>query len=127
MDHVAVYRWVQRFTPLLAEAARPCRHRVGARWCVDETYVKVAGQWRYVSRAVDQFGQVIAVVVSSRRDAIAARRFFQQAIGQTKVTPVEVVTTRRPPLRSCWTSCSLRAGTAPTGTPTTSSSATTAG
>jgi transposase, IS6 family len=42
-------------------------------------------------RAVDQFGQVIAVVVSSRRDAIAARRFFQQAIGQTKVTPVEVV------------------------------------
>jgi IS6 family transposase len=92
VDHVTVYRWVQRFTPLLAEAARPCRHRVGARWCVDETYVKVAGQWRYVSRAVDQFGQVIAVVVSSRRDATAARRFFQQATGQTKVMPVEVVT-----------------------------------
>jgi transposase-like protein len=42
--HVTIYRWVQRFTPLLAEAARPCRHAVGDRWWVDETYVKVAGQ-----------------------------------------------------------------------------------
>ncbi len=48
VDHVSIYRWVQRFTPLLAEAARPCRHRVGDRWWVDETYVKVSGQWRYV-------------------------------------------------------------------------------
>jgi transposase, IS6 family len=46
VDHVTVYRWVQRFTPLLAEAARPCRHAVGNRWHVDETYVKVAGRWR---------------------------------------------------------------------------------
>jgi IS6 family transposase len=37
VDHVTVYRWVQRFTPLLAEAARPCRHAVGQRWFVDET------------------------------------------------------------------------------------------
>ena len=61
VDHVTVYRWVQRFTPLLAEAARPCRHAVGERWWVDETYVKVAGRWRYVYRAIDQFGQVIDV------------------------------------------------------------------
>jgi IS6 family transposase len=47
VDHVTVYRWVQRFTPLLAEAARPCRHTVGDRWQVDETYVKVPGQGRY--------------------------------------------------------------------------------
>jgi transposase-like protein len=46
VDHVNVSRWVQRFTPLLAEAARPCRHRVGDRWQVDETSVKVAGQCR---------------------------------------------------------------------------------
>jgi IS6 family transposase len=45
-DHVTVYRWVQRFTPLLAEAARPAGHLVGDRWRVDETYVKVSGQWR---------------------------------------------------------------------------------
>jgi len=54
VDHVTVYRWVQRFTPLLADAARPCRHAVGDRWQVDETYVKVAGRWRYVYRAIDQ-------------------------------------------------------------------------
>jgi transposase, IS6 family len=53
-DHVTVYRWVQRFTPLLAEAARPCRHGVGDRWQVDETYVKVAGRWRYVYHTIDQ-------------------------------------------------------------------------
>jgi hypothetical protein len=41
VDHVSIFRWVQRFTPLLVEAARPCRHRVGDRWWVDETYVKV--------------------------------------------------------------------------------------
>ena len=53
VDHITVYRWVQRFTPLLAEAARPCRHRVGDRWQVDETYMEVAGRWRYIYRAID--------------------------------------------------------------------------
>jgi transposase, IS6 family len=94
VDHVTVYRWVQRFTLLLAEAARPCRHRAGDRWFVDETYVRVAGRWRFVYRAVDQFGQVIDVFVSPRRDARAARRFFERAIDTTKVAPVEVVTDR---------------------------------
>jgi transposase-like protein len=57
VDHVTVYRWVQRFTPLFADAARPCRHAAGDRWFVDETYVKVAGRWRYLYRAVDQSGR----------------------------------------------------------------------
>jgi transposase-like protein len=92
VDHVTVYRWVLRFTPLLADVAKPCRHAVGDRWQVDETYVKVTGQWRYVYRAIDQFGQVIDVFVSARRDAKAARRFFERAVGATKLTPVEVVT-----------------------------------
>jgi transposase-like protein len=94
VDHVTIYRWVQRFTPLLADAARPCRHAVGDRWQVDETYVKVAVQWRYVYRAIDQFGQVIDVFVSPRRDTAAARRFFERAIGTTRVTPIEVATDR---------------------------------
>ncbi len=64
VDHVTVYRWVQRSTPLFADAARPCRHATGDRWFVDETHVKVAGRWRYLHRAVDQFGQVIDVLVS---------------------------------------------------------------
>jgi IS6 family transposase len=70
---VSVYRWVQRFTPLLIEAARPCRHAPGDRWFVDETYAKVAGRWVYLYRAIDQFGQVIDVLVSEKRDLVSWR------------------------------------------------------
>jgi transposase-like protein len=96
VDHVTVYRWVQRLTPLLPEVARPCRYAAGNRWLVDETTVKVAGRWRYVYRVIDQFGQVIDVSVSSQRDAKATRRFFEPAISTTKVSPVEVVTNHAP-------------------------------
>jgi IS6 family transposase len=58
VDHVTVYRWVQRFTPLLADAARVARHAPGDRWFVDETYVKVNGVRRFVYRAVDRHGPV---------------------------------------------------------------------
>jgi transposase-like protein len=93
VDHVTVFRWVQRFTPLLADAARFTRHAPGDRWyVVDETYVKVNGSWRYVYRAIDQYGQVIDVLVAPRRDAAAARRFFSRALATLKVTPSEVVT-----------------------------------
>ena len=98
VDHVTVFRWVQCFTPLLVDAARPCQHAVGNRWFVDETYVKVAGRWRYVYRAIDQRGQIIDVFVSSRRDTRAARRFFETALG-AHGEPVEVVTDRAPTLR----------------------------
>src|SRR5829696_6656930 len=96
VDHVTIYRWVQRFTPLLTDAARPSRHAVGDRWQVDETYVKGPGRWRYIFRAIDRFGQVIDVFVSRQRDAAAAHRFFQRAIGATKVSPVEVTTDQAP-------------------------------
>ena len=86
-DHVTIYRRVQRFTPELIDAARPSRHVAGDRWFVDETYLKVAGRWVYLYRAIDQYGQVIDVLVSARRDADAARRFFRQALSTVKVTP----------------------------------------
>ena len=54
VDHVTLYRSVQHFTALAVEAAGPCRHTAGRRWFVDETYVKVAGVWRCVYRAVDE-------------------------------------------------------------------------
>jgi hypothetical protein len=73
VDHVTVFRWVQRFTPLPADAARFTRHSPSDRWFVDETYVKVNGVWRYVYRAIDQHGQVIDVMLTRRRGAAAAR------------------------------------------------------
>ena len=80
VDHTTLFRWVVRFTPVFVEAARPCRHTPGDRWFVDETYVKVRGRWRYLYRAVDQFGQVIDVLLSPKRDTKAARRFFLRAL-----------------------------------------------
>jgi IS6 family transposase len=88
---------VQRFSPRLIEVARPCRHAVRDRWFVDETYVKVAGVWRYLYRAVDQFGQVIDVFLSRRRDLAAARRFFEVAL-RDHDRPGEVVTDKAPSL-----------------------------
>ena len=93
VDHVTIYRWVQRFTPLLIDAARPCRHAPGDRWFVDETYVKIAGRWRYVYRAIDQFGQVIDVLVSEKRDLTATRRFFARVL-EHGPSPTEVTTDR---------------------------------
>ena len=63
---------------------------------MDETYVKVAGRWRYVYRAIDQFGQVVDVFVAPRRDAKEAHRFFERTIGTTKVRPAEVTTDKAP-------------------------------
>ena len=95
VDHVTVFRWVQRFTPEFVEAARTCRHESGDRWFVDETYVKVNGRWTYLYRAVDQFGQVIDVWLSTRRDLTCARTFFTRALALGAV-PVEVTTDRAP-------------------------------
>jgi transposase-like protein len=77
------------------DAARPARHATGDRWFIDETYVKVAGRWIYLYRAVDQRGQVIDVLISTRRDTTAARAFFLAHCAACR-TPVEVTTDRAP-------------------------------
>ncbi len=76
VDHVTIYRWVQRFTPEFVEAARTCRHVPGDRWFVDETYVKVNGRWTYLYRAVDQHGRHCCIERSRERLAanLAAQR-----------------------------------------------------
>ena len=86
---------MQRFTPLLIDAARPCRHITGDRWFVDETYVKIAGRWVYLYRVIDQYGQVIDVLVSEKRDLAATRRFFISALEHGS-RPTEVTTDRAP-------------------------------
>jgi transposase-like protein len=86
-------------TPEFIDVARPARHVSGDRWFVDETYVKVAGRWTYLYRAVDQHGQVVDVFVSERRDAHAARMFFARA-REHGSSPVEVTTDRAPSTRA---------------------------
>jgi transposase, IS6 family len=95
VDHVTVYRWVQTFTSEFIDAARPARHVAGDRWFVDETYVRVAGRWTYLYRAIDQHGQVIDVLVSGRRNAAATRMFFVRAL-RIERSPIEVTSDRAP-------------------------------
>src|SRR3954452_17843795 len=76
---------------LVDRRGQAVRHLASDRWFVDETYVKVAGVWSYVYRAVDQHGQVIDVYVSKRRDIVSARAFFKAALAVQDV-PSEVVT-----------------------------------
>ena len=61
--------------------ARP----VGLSWRVDETYIKVKGQWRYLYRAVDKQGQTVDFLLSKNRDRAAAVHFFKKAIGNNEV------------------------------------------
>jgi len=95
VDHVTIYWWVQRFTPEFIEAARLCRHAPGDRSFANETYVKVAGRWTYLYRAIDEHGQVIDVLLSARRDLAAARRFLILAL-RAGTIPAEVTTDRAP-------------------------------
>ena len=125
VDHVTVYRWVQRFTPLLIDTARPCRHAPADRWFLDETYVKVAGRWVYLYRAIDQFGQVIDVLVSERRDMAATRRFFTRAL-EHGPSPTEVITDKAAVYPPVLEELAPGACTTPSPTPITGSKPTTA-
>ena len=78
VDPSSVYAWVQEFAPLYEAAARSCRRTVGDRWSVDETYVKVAADWVYVYRALDEQGQIVDSYVSAQRAAEDAATFFRR-------------------------------------------------
>jgi transposase-like protein len=95
VDHTTMYRWVQRFAPELEKRMRrhlrPCR----GPWYVDETYIRISGEWRYLYRAVDGTGQTIDFLLSAKRDKKAAKRFFTRALGREHIrNPREVVTDR---------------------------------
>jgi transposase-like protein len=92
-SYEAVRDWEAKLTPALAEGLR--RHRrgkVGRGWYVDETYIKVHGQWRYLYRAIDRNGALVDVMFSEHRDMAAAKAFFRSAKAVTGVTPERVTT-----------------------------------
>ena len=80
VDHVTIWRWVQCYAPELERRCRPELRTTNASWRCDETYVRVAGKWTYLYRAVDSTGATIDFLLSARRDAAAAKRFFQKAL-----------------------------------------------
>ena len=80
VDHVTIWRWIQRYAPELERRCRRQLRMTNRSWRVDETYVRVAGKWTYLYRAVDSVGDTIDFLLSPNRDAHAAKRFFQKAL-----------------------------------------------
>ena len=80
VDSTTVHRWSIKMLPILAAAMRRRKRCVGSNWRMDETYVKVGGQWTYLYRAVDRAGATIDFVLRTHRDYAAARRFFERAV-----------------------------------------------
>ena len=80
VDHATVHRWALKILPVLAAVVRRRKLPVGASWRVDETYVLVGGQWKYLYRAIDKLGQTVDFLLTAHRDVAAARRFFERAI-----------------------------------------------
>jgi len=79
--HTTVLRWVQRFVPVFEKMWKNYARPVSSSWRVDETYIKVKGQWRYLYRAVDKQGRTVDFLLSKSREHAAAMRFFKKAIG----------------------------------------------
>jgi transposase-like protein len=80
VDHVTIWRWVQRYAPVLNQRLRRELRPRNRSWSVDETYVKVAGKWAYLYRAVDSAGETIEFMLSPSRDLIAAKLFLRLAL-----------------------------------------------
>jgi len=80
VDHATLNRWVIKYSPLIALAAKKNKRAVAASWRMDETYIKVKGEWVYLYRAVDKFGDTVDFMLSEKRDEAAATAFFRQAI-----------------------------------------------
>jgi transposase, IS6 family len=85
VDHSTIYRWVQRYAPEIEKRLRwQWRGPRSTSWRVDETYVKVRGQWAYLYRAVDKLGNTIDFYLSPTRDTAAAKRFLGKALNSLK-------------------------------------------
>ena len=80
VDHSTINRWVIKYSPLLEEAFHRRKCPVWISWRMDETYIKVKGQWRYLYRAVDKYGQTIDFLLTEQRDTEAALKFLKKAI-----------------------------------------------
>jgi transposase-like protein len=88
-----IFRWVQRYDPELEKRVRPYQgHRSGS-WRVDETYVRVGGRWRFLFRAIDKHGRLIASMLAGRRDTGAAHRFLRKALRAASDCPPSTITT----------------------------------
>ncbi len=90
--HTTIYRRVQRFAPELEKRMQPYLNKSNDSWRVDETYVKVRGQWMYLYRAVGSRGQILDFLLNQTGSKRAAKRFFRKVLVQSHVTHPRVIT-----------------------------------
>jgi putative transposase len=89
VDHSSLNRWVLKYTPLLEMAFRRHKRLVGTSWRLDETYISVKGEWKYLYRAVDKAGDTVDFLLTAKRDRSAASRFLRKSIEQCG-TPAKI-------------------------------------
>jgi len=80
VDHSTVYRWVQAYSPQLDKRCRPHLRPTSDSWRVDEVYVNIKGQGKWLYRAVDKHGDTLDFLLTAKRDAVAAKRFFRKIL-----------------------------------------------
>jgi transposase, IS6 family len=97
VDHSTLFRWVQAYAARLEQRIRRHLRACTGSWRVDETYIKVKGVWTYLYRAVDSLGQTIDFLLSTRRDAAAAKRFFRKALAQPHTVNPRTITVDKNP------------------------------
>ena len=85
VDHSTINRWVVKYSPQLEEAFHRRKRPVWVSWRMDETYIKVKGEWKYLYRAVDKYGETIDFLLTEHRDKDAALRFLKKAIRRNGV------------------------------------------
>jgi transposase, IS6 family len=98
IDHSIIARWLIRYARVLNERIRCEMRNPNRSWRIDETYIRVAGRWTYLYRAIDSAGKTIDFLLSPYRDTIAVKSFLQLAIGQAgRIQPrvIHVDGTRR--------------------------------
>jgi IS6 family transposase len=92
VDHTTLFRWIQAYAPELEKRVRPHLRMTTGPWRVDETYIRVKGEWVYLYCAVDAAGQTIDFLLSVKRDATAAKRFFRKALKQSHTVRPRTIT-----------------------------------
>ena len=97
VDHTTLYRWVQHYAPELKKRVEWYQHRNCNRWFLDETYIKVKGQWKYLYRAIDSRGNTLDFYLSHRRSAKAAKRFIGKLLKQSKYFHPQKINTDKNP------------------------------